>query len=189
MSRPAKRPAVFIDRDGTIVEDVGYLSDPDGLILINGAAEALKLLNDEGVKVIVITNQSGVGRGYYPEAAMRAVNERLEEMLAGEGARVDGIYCCTHRPDEGCGCRKPATGLVEAATDDHSIDVSLSYVVGDKATDVELAARLKAKGVLVMTGKGPEEALRPGAPASYEAGDILGAVRWIIEDIRRGRDA
>ena len=113
MKQGAAKAVVFLDRDGTINEDADYLSDPSGVVLIEGAARAIKLLNDRGIKVIVVTNQSGVGRGYFKDSDVEAVNARLKELLAREGALVDAIYHCPHRPDEGCECRKPGTALAK----------------------------------------------------------------------------
>jgi D-glycero-D-manno-heptose 1,7-bisphosphate phosphatase len=177
-------PAVFLDRDGTINEDTGYVSDPEDLIVLPGAAEAIKRLNERGIKVIVITNQSGVGRGYYTANDVRAVNERLEELLLLDGARLDGIYYCPHSPDQMCGCRKPETGLIVRAAAEHEIDLKRSFVVGDKAADVEMAKRAEAKGILVLTGKGAEEEERLEESPDFVAKDILDAIMWILEDMK-----
>lgn len=182
--KPA-RATVFLDRDGTINEDVGYLSDPSGLVVIEGAARAIRLLNDNGLKVIVVSNQSGVGRGYYTDADVEAVNKRLSELLAKDGARFDGIYWCNHHPDHGCECRKPGTGLVERASLEHEINGDVAYVVGDKGTDVGLARSLKGKGVLVLTGKGRRELEGMDEAPDFVANDILEAVTWILGDIER----
>ncbi len=178
-------PAVLLDRDGTINEDTGYLSNPGEVRLLEGAAKAIKRLNHASIKVVVVSNQSGVGRGYFTHSDLSAVNKRLIELLKEDGARVDGIYCCPHRPDDNCGCRKPSTGLTSKAALEHSIDLTRSYVVGDKATDVELARNAGAKAVLVLTGDGERE--RPGLarPADFVAKDLSEAVRWIMEDLNR----
>lgn len=174
--------AVFLDRDGTINEDTGYVSDPEDLVLLAGAPEAIKRLNQEGIKVIVVSNQSGVGRGYFTESDVRAVNERLEKLLLLDGARLDGIYYCPHRPDEGCPCRKPEVGLIERAAVEHGIDPERSFVVGDKTDDVYMAKRAGAKAVLVLTGKGAEEKERLDKDPDFVARDILDAVTWILRD-------
>lgn len=178
--------AVFLDRDGTINHDTGYVSNPDELVLLPGAAVAIKRLNKNGIKAIVVTNQSGVGRGYFTEADVRAVNERLEELLLLDGARLDGIYYCPHRPEEGCGCRKPETGLLERAVAEHGVDPGASFMVGDKADDVGLAKRAGAKAILVLTGKGVEEEEKLDESPDFVAEDILDAVTWILEDIKAG---
>lgn len=176
---------VFLDRDGTINEDVGYLSDPAGLIIIEGAAKAIKLLNEKKIKVIVVSNQSGVGRGYYTDAHVAAVNKRLRELLGEEGASLDGIYYCNHHPDEDCTCRKPGTGLVELAALEHELNHSKAYVVGDKLSDVGLARNLKAKGILVLTGTGHNELEGMEDAPDYIAKNLLDAVVWILADIER----
>ena len=183
MSRP--EATVFLDRDGTINEDVGYLSDPEGLVLIEGAAKAIRLLNEAGVKVIVVSNQSGVGRGYYTDAHVDAVNERLKEYLGREGARVDGIYYCNHHPDVDCDCRKPRTGLAELAAKEHKLNHERAYVVGDKASDVSLSKNLGGMGILVLTGKGSDEIECMEDAPDFVAKDIFEAVAWILADLER----
>jgi histidinol-phosphate phosphatase family protein len=173
--------AVFLDRDGTINEDRGYVSDPDELVLLPGAAASIKRLNREGVKVIVITNQSGVGRGLYSAGDVRVVNQRLEELLRLDGARLDGVYYCPHRPDEGCGCRKPETGLIVQAAEEHSIDLESSFVVGDKASDIGLAKGVNARAVLVLTGVGATEKDKLDQAPDYVAEDLGAATEWILE--------
>lgn len=179
-----KRRAVYFDRDGTINTDVGYLSSPDELEIIGGAEQSIKKLNEAGVLVIVISNQSGVGRGYFTEDAVEAVNERLKSLLEAEGARLDGVYYCAHRPDEECGCRKPETGLADRAAREHGIDNSSSYVVGDKASDMGLADKIGARGVLVLTGNGAKELGKLSRRPDFVAKDITGAVEWIMEDLQ-----
>ena len=179
--------AVFLDRDGTINEEVGYLSDPDGLKLIRGAAEAVKKLNDHGIKVIVISNQSGVGRGYFSERDLARINMRLTELLLSYEARIDAIYYCPHHPDDGCECRKPEPGLLKKAAREHSIDLGRSYVVGDKKTDVELAVNAGSKGILVKTGFGREQLKTMTSSAAFVADDLLDATEWIINDMAHKR--
>lgn len=175
--------AVFLDRDGTINEDVGYLSDPADLILIDGAARAIKRLNDCGVKAIVITNQSGVARGYFSEKELGEINRKLADMLSEGGARLDGIYYCPHHPDDGCPCRKPDTGLAARAAGEHGVATARSYVVGDKPSDMELARNFGGKAVLVLTGEGKETLGKLDSPPDYVAPDISGAVDWILDDM------
>jgi len=181
----AAKAVVFLDRDGTINEDADYLSDPSGVVIIEGAGKAIKLLNDRGIKVIVVTNQSGVGRGYFKDSDVEAVNARLKEMLAEDGASIDAIYHCPHRPDEGCECRKPGTALAKRAAKEHGADLSRAYVVGDKSSDIGLARNLFAKGVLVLTGKGAKEAQSMIEPPDFIARDLASAIYWILEDIER----
>lgn len=184
-SREGER-AVFFDRDGTINEDPGYLDDPARVALLPGAADAIGTLNRHGIKAVVVTNQSGVGRGFFTEETARAINERIEEKLNENGARLDGIYYCPHRPDQRCGCRKPAIGLVLLAAVEHGIDLERSYVVGDKGSDIELATNINAKGVLVLTGYGVEQRSTLSVPPDFVARDIRDAVNWIVEDLKSG---
>lgn len=177
-------PTVYLDRDGTINEDVGYLADPEGLVLIDGSARAIRLLNERGFKVVVVTNQSGVGRGFYTDSDVEAVHARLSEMLSAEGARVDAIYYCNHHPDVDCACRKPKPGMAEAAALEHGLN-GKAYVVGDKASDMGLARNLEAKGVLVLTGKGSMELEGMEEAPDFIARDLLEAVAWIVADAGR----
>ncbi|HET7318622.1 MAG TPA: HAD family hydrolase [Nitrospirota bacterium] len=187
--------AVFLDRDGTVIEEVGYLSDLKQLRLIRGAAAAIRGLNDAGFKVVLVTNQSGVARGYFTEAFVRETHDLLEKMLGLEGAHLDGVYYCPHHPKAGnspytaaCDCRKPGTGMLEQAARDLGIDIRASFVVGDKWSDVELGQRAGAHSVLVGTGYGPDD---PGneRPAhlddpDFTAGTITEAVEWILKTQR-----
>ncbi len=152
-----RAPVVFLDRDGTINEEVGYLRDPALLRLIPGAAEGIRALNQAGFKVVVITNQSGLARGYFSLATLEEIHRELERQLASHGARIDAIYFCPHHPEEGCLCRKPRSGLIERAVRELDLDLSQAYVVGDRHLDLLLARNIGAKGVLVLTGYGREE--------------------------------
>lgn len=196
MKAEGKKPAVFLDRDGTINEEVSYLDRMEKLRLIPGAADAIRRLNAAGFSVVVVTNQSGVARGFFDEAFVLAVNERLRQMLQAEGARIDAVYYCPHHPTEGkgkylraCGCRKPAPGLLLAAVSDFGIDPARSYMVGDMLTDVEAGNRAGVRAVLVRTGLGGESAARLGAagagtearPARIAA-DLSEAADWILDD-------
>jgi len=153
--------AVFLDRDGTINEEVDYLHRVEDLQLIKGAAEGISLLNRDGFKVIVVTNQSGVARGYFQETDVHMIHKEMELRLSRAGASVDGWYYCPHHPDYGtspyrarCGCRKPETGMIEKACKDFEIDVAASFVIGDSACDIELALSCGARPILVLTGHG-----------------------------------
>jgi len=179
--------AVFLDRDGTINVEREYLSSPDGLLLIDGAAKAVRTINEAGLLAVVITNQSGIGRGYFTVEAVDAIHRRLSEMVGEGGGRFDAFYHCPHLPDEGCGCRKPATGLIERAAKELGIDPSKSYVIGDKAIDVEVARRCGAKGLLVLTGYGAEQQGWIEPPPDFIAHDLLAAAEWIVEDARMGK--
>jgi D-glycero-D-manno-heptose 1,7-bisphosphate phosphatase len=148
------RPAVFLDRDGTIAEEVGYLNHASRFRMFPFAPAAIRRLNDAGLAVIVVTNQSGVSRKYFPESLVHEVNELMRSELAKAGARLDGIYYCPHGSADACECRKPKTGMIDQAAREHALDVSRSYVVGDRYGDVELAFRAGASSVFVKTGYG-----------------------------------
>jgi D-glycero-D-manno-heptose 1,7-bisphosphate phosphatase len=196
-SQPATRnrqPAIFLDRDGTINEDIGYASHPDELQLYSFAGEAIRLINDAGFKVIVVTNQSGIARGLYDEAMLGTIHQKLIQELGREGARLDAIYYCPHHPRIGnqtyqkaCPCRKPEIGMLEQAAREHDIDLAASYVIGDKASDINLATNAGARGVLVMTGYGSGTLADierfPCYPAMV-AEDLLEAVRLILSGAR-----
>jgi D-glycero-D-manno-heptose 1,7-bisphosphate phosphatase len=191
------RRAVFIDRDGTLNEEVGYMNHAARFRLLPGAAEAVLRLNAAGVAAVVVTNQAGVARGYFPEDRIHEVHKRMEELLAAEGARLDGVYYCAHHPEVGappyrrkCDCRKPRPGLILQAAADLDLDVERSYVVGDRDTDIELAKRAGTKMVFVKTGYGLGEwEYNRNAwknQPDYVAEDLLDAVEWILEDMGSG---
>lgn len=184
-----KKVAVFLDRDGTINEDTGYLDSQEKLVIIAGVPSAIKRLNSKGFKVVVITNQSGVARGYFSRDALDAINKRLEDILKKDDAHLDGIYYCPHHPDDNCECRKPKTGMLEKAKKDLHINLEQSYVVGDKVSDVEIARKIGGKGILVLTGMGKNEEKRLIHKPSYIADDLKDAVEWIIKDRDKGQGA
>ena len=183
--------AVFIDRDGTINEDIGYVSKPQDLIVYPWAAEAIRLVNESGMKAIVITNQSGIARGLYTEETLQDIHGRLRDELARDGAQLDGIYYCPHHPGIGddryrqfCECRKPHPGMLLQAAREHNVDLSRSFVIGDKSSDMKLATNAGAKGVLVLTGYGREtqaDSERWPCDHELEADNLLEAVRLILD--------
>lgn len=179
---------VFLDRDGTLNRDMGYVKTPDELDLLPGVSEAVARLNRAGARVIVITNQSGVARGFFTLADLDAIHAKLRAELAAGGASLDGIYYCPHHPDDGCVCRKPQPGLVERAVQDLGVDPSGAYVVGDQTPDVELARRVGARAVLVMSGPSSAEALEnlksEGAAPERVATSLAEAVDWILDQAR-----
>lgn len=188
--------AIFLDRDGTVNVEVGYLTDLDKLKLIPGAGAAIKRMNEAGLKVVLVTNQSGVARGYFTESFVLETHKRLEQMLRDEGARLDGIYYCPHHPKAGnshytieCDCRKPGTGLIDQAARELNIDVKASYMVGDKWSDVELGQRAGAHTILVRTGFAQDDPgnVRPShvADPDFIAHDLGEAVEWIVKDVKR----
>ena len=177
--------AVFVDRDGTLIRDVGHLCRQDQVEILPRVPEALRLLKDSGFKVVVVTNQSAVARGRLTEGLLAEIHRRLFRRLAELGGEVDGVYYCPHHPTEGwgryrsrCDCRKPNTGMIRQAAAELGLAVSRSYVVGDQLTDMELAARSGAKGIWI----------RPGgeAPGEVSVGvarvvaDLWEAARWIV---------
>lgn len=191
-----KNIAVFIDRDGTISEEVGYLNHIDRLKLIKGVPAAIRLLNKNGLKVIVVTNQAGVAKGYFPEELILKVHERLKKLLLKSDAHLDEIYYCPHHPDSKddryrkiCSCRKPEPGMIKMAAEELNIDIKKSYVVGDKLSDVSLAHRVGAKGILVLTGygKGEIEHWKDKWKKSpeYIARNLHDAVKWILSDSKK----
>jgi D-glycero-D-manno-heptose 1,7-bisphosphate phosphatase len=149
-----RRPAVFIDRDGTLNELVGYLNHISAFRLFPWAAEAVRLIRQSGFLAVLVTNQSGVARGLYTEELVHAVHDRMQEALREAETRLDGIYYCPHGPSDQCGCRKPSPGMLLAAENEMGIDLSRSWVIGDSYSDLEMAWNTGARGALVLTGYG-----------------------------------
>ena len=180
------RPAVFLDRDGTLIRDRHYLGDPDGVELLPGAAAAVRRLRDAGFAVVCVTNQSGIARGLLTWDDFRATQARLEEMLAAEGARLDGVYVCPHHPEitGPCNCRKPAPGLFLRAARELGLDLGASYCVGDRWRDVAAAERWGGRPILLATGPdaGTDERVRVAA-------DLADAARMILADAAARREA
>ena len=187
-----KRPALFMDRDGTVSEEVGYVNHPSRFRLFPYTADAIKLLNENGWLAIVVTNQAGVARGYFAEDIIVQVHDRLRGDLENAAARLDAIYYCAHHPSVGeppyrldCDCRKPKTGLIERATADFEIDLERSWMVGDRYGDLELAqnAGLHSAFVLSGYGRGEWEYQRGSWTLEPEvvAEDLLEAVKIIID--------
>ncbi|MDH5298025.1 MAG: HAD family hydrolase, partial [Desulfobulbaceae bacterium] len=155
------RPAVFLDRDGTINEQMGYINHISRFHLLPRTAAAIRLLNEKEIPVVVVTNQSGLGRGYFPKEVLDQVHDLMKRQLAAAGAHVDGIYICPHYPEAKlpeyriqCDCRKPKTGLFTRAATELGLDLCRSYVVGDRWSDLKAAASCHASGILVLTGYG-----------------------------------
>ncbi len=146
-----KQPAIFLDRDGTLVEEVNYLSTPEDLRLFHYSGSAVKLFKESGFLVFVVTNQSGIGRGIFDEAAMNSIHEEIQQQLSGA---IDAFYFCPHLPCDGCRCRKPGPGMIEAASADFAIDLKNSWMIGDKKIDVETGINVGVKTAFVLTGYG-----------------------------------
>jgi D-glycero-D-manno-heptose 1,7-bisphosphate phosphatase len=171
--------AVFLDRDGTLIVEKNYLSDPNDVELITGAVEALKLLEAAGFTLILVTNQSAIGRGMFDEARLGEIHQRLEQILAADNLKLDGIYYCPHHPDDGCKCRKPATRMVSRAERELGVVSGKSFMIGDNLSDIALARNIGATSLLVRTGYGTILEQERVADADYVVDDILAAAQQI----------
>lgn len=159
-----KAKAVFLDRDGTLIDEVGHIRSPDQVSLTPGCPEALKILARLGYRLIVVSNQAGIAKGYFTHEDMNAINARMATLLVEKGAKVDDILYCPHHPTEGnppyrkaCRCRKPSPGMLEEAAHRHGLDLASSYMIGDKLIDIEAGFRAGCKTILVLTGYGLRE--------------------------------
>ncbi|PIE57573.1 MAG: D,D-heptose 1,7-bisphosphate phosphatase [Desulfobulbus propionicus] len=194
MAHPDKKAAVFLDRDGTINEQMGYINHISRFIMLPGAAEAIARLNRQKVPVVVVTNQSGLARGYFPPELLDEVHTMLDRELERHQGHIDGMYVCPHHPEakvdefrKACTCRKPKPGLLEQAAEELNLDLERSFVVGDRWSDIRCGATVGATTVLVLTGYGrgdaryigPTENVQP----AYVAPDLSGAVDWILQQI------
>ena len=168
------RPAVFLDRDGTIIEDKGFLGDPQGVVILPTVVDALRLLRDSGYATVVISNQSGIARGYFSDADVRAVNAEIARRLAADGVALDGWYWCAHAGD-GCSCRKPAPGLVQQAAAEHDLDIAGGAVVGARGRALALGPRLGVPAILVP---GPHPYVGP--EPDLRAQTLFEAAAWIV---------
>lgn len=179
---------VLLDRDGTLNEEISpdYVLHPDQLRLIPGVAPALRELRALGLGIVVVTNQSPVGRGWLMLEQLDEIHRRLSELLAAEGASLDGVYACPHRPDDGCDCRKPGTGLATRAATEHGFDPTGSFVVGDHRSDVEMGRRIGARTLLVRTGHGTEELVDAEPFADHVVADLAEAAAIIRAEILAG---
>ncbi|MBU0484049.1 MAG: D-glycero-beta-D-manno-heptose 1,7-bisphosphate 7-phosphatase [Proteobacteria bacterium] len=188
------RPAVFLDRDGTINEQMGYVNHLSRFVMLPGVVAAVRMLNEHDLPVVVVTNQSGLARGYFPESLLDAVHDKMKEELAAGGAHLAGIYVCPHHPEGkeerfrvDCNCRKPKIGLFEQAARELDLDLARSYVVGDRWSDLKAGRKCGATPVLVLTGYGrgdyeyigPSQEIQP----RFVAENLPAAVKWIIDDL------
>ncbi len=182
---------MFIDRDGTLTEEVGYVNHPRRIRLLPRSAEAIRRLNAAGVAAVVATNQAGLARGYFSAEVLKAANDEMLRQLKEAGARLDGVYVCTHHPTEGvppyrteCECRKPKAGLLQRAARELGLDLAASAMVGDKASDLDCGRAVGAHAVLVLTGYGlgdweyRRHSFR--VPPDHVAADLLDAVEWVL---------
>jgi D,D-heptose 1,7-bisphosphate phosphatase len=179
--------AVFLDRDGTIVEDIGYMNSPEQIKFIPGAVEAIKMLNEAGYKVVVISNQAGVARGLITEDMLQTIDKTLHKWILNGGAHLDGMYYCPHHPEHGvypykqvCECRKPHPGLIKRAHRELDIDLSQSFMIGDKSSDIEAGKRAGTKTVFVLSGRGKEEQKKLKGKPDHIAQDLKQAVGWVL---------
>lgn len=190
------RPAVFLDRDGTVNEQMGYINHISRFHLLPSAADAIRKLNKKNIPVVVVSNQSGLARGYFPVELLDEVHARMGELLAEDGASIDGLYYCSHHPDakeekyrQVCNCRKPKTGMLEQAALEMNLDLSRSYLVGDRWSDIKCAHYAGCTSVLVLTGYGrgdyqyiaPAQEVQP----THVAENLLEAVEWILKEIEK----
>ncbi|HNY63813.1 MAG TPA: D-glycero-beta-D-manno-heptose 1,7-bisphosphate 7-phosphatase [Deltaproteobacteria bacterium] len=177
------RRAVFLDRDDTLIRDRVYLSDPDAVELMPGAAHAVSLLNRAGLPVILVTNQSGIARGFFDEERLALIHARLRSLLEEQGARIDAVYYCPHHPQGTverfsvpCDCRKPAPGMLRQAARDFGLDLPSCFMVGDKEEDIAAIHSVGGKGILVETGKPYKRKQKP----DFVTHDLVQAVQWIL---------
>jgi D-glycero-D-manno-heptose 1,7-bisphosphate phosphatase len=191
--RPGSGQAVFIDRDGTLIDEVGYLDRVERVALYPWSIDAIRVLNREELRVVLLTNQSGVARGFFTEMVVDEVHRHIASLLAEGGAHIDAYYHCPHHPDgtvepyaRRCDCRKPGRGLVDRAAAEFGIDPARSFVVGDRWVDVELARVISGRGVLVRTGYGLAEETRPRPDLAADAivDNLIGAAGWILRNVQ-----
>ncbi len=179
-----KQRAIFLDRDGTIMVDSNYVGDVDRVILLDGAIEALRRLQDAGYRLFVITNQSGVGRGYFSRQAVDQIHRFLDETFATAGVAFERYYVCPHHPDDGCACRKPHPKHLLDAAAKYDLDLAASYMIGDRASDIGAGANAGTRTILVLTGAGRETMANEEVAPGHVAEDIGAAADWILEQDR-----
>ena len=182
-----KSKAVFLDRDGTIIEDAGYINSPDQIKFIPGSIEAIKKLNQAGYKVVIISNQAGVARGLLTEDMLQTIDKVIHRQILNGGGHIDASYYCPHHPEHGvypykqvCECRKPHPGLIKRAVREKNIELTGSFMVGDKSSDVETGRNVGIKTVFVRTGHGRNEEKNLKGKPDHIANNLPEAVRWIL---------
>jgi D-glycero-D-manno-heptose 1,7-bisphosphate phosphatase len=189
VAETAGTPAVVLDRDGTLLEEAGYLDRAERAVVYPWSIDAVRLLNRAGFRVVVVTNQAGVARGFFDEAFVRGFHDHLGAMFTRGGAAVDGWYYCPHHPDASvaeyrvrCECRKPSPGMLRQAARDLALDLSRSFVVGDRWLDVQLGQNVGAQGILVRTGYGAtqEAHSRHDVTAAVIVNNLIDAAGWIL---------
>jgi D-glycero-D-manno-heptose 1,7-bisphosphate phosphatase len=182
----SRRRFVLLDRDGTLIQERNYLVRVEDVELLPGTGRGLRLLSQAGLGLAVLTNQSGLSRGYFDQAALNAVHARLTQLLASEGVLLDGIYVCPHAPDDDCDCRKPKIVLAQRAAAELDFDPAMSFVIGDKPCDIDLGRRLGATTFLVRTGYGSLWE-REYPQADFIVDDVLAAALIIQERMKETR--
>lgn len=183
-----KMPAVFLDRDGTLIYDKNYLSSPDQVKLYSFSSDSIKKLRKAGFKIIVVTNQSGIARKMFTEKDLKKVNKRFTDMLKEQGVKIDALYYCPHNDKDKCKCRKPKTGMVMQAAKEHNIDLKKSYTVGDSVRDYLLGNNSGGKGVLVLTGHGKKQQKKVKSEKSKPLGivkTLKQATELILNDVKK----
>jgi len=190
-----KQPAVFLDRDGTINEQMGYVNHISRFVLLPGVSRAIRKLNEQTIPVVVVSNQSGLARGYFPASLLDEVNQKMEQQLAADGAHIDGLYICPHHPEAKeekyritCNCRKPKIGLLKQAAADLNLNLKKSFMVGDRWSDLKCGVAAGATSILVLTGYGrgdqkyigPQQEIQPAMVAE----NLNLAVDWILEQLK-----
>ena len=181
-----RRQYVVLDRDGTVIEERNYLTDPAQVALLPGAVAGIAQLLDLGLGLVILTNQSGIGRKFFDAQQLQLIHDRLLGLLRDSGIKIDGIYYCPHVPEEGCDCRKPLTGLLKLAATDLGFEPDVPFVIGDKPCDIDLGKALGATTFLVRTGYGSTYALDPAVTADHVVDDLRDAAT-IIERLLRSR--
>lgn len=190
---PLAGVTVFLDRDGTVNRDTGYITSPQELDLFPGVVEAVASLNRAGARVVLVTNQSAIARGFMTVDQLQTIHAVLLSRLEAGGARLDAVYYCPHHPHDGCRCRKPQPAMIHRAAADLALDLSRAYVIGDQPRDIELARRVGARAVLVLSGQTTGEAahdmdMEPSGIAPDFVAEALGdAVEWIFRDVNTSR--
>ena len=183
--------AVFLDRDGTIIEDTGYISSLQGVHFIPGSIEAIRQLNEAGYKVIVITNQSGIARNFFSEDMLQAIDKFIHKQVLIGGGHIDAFYYCPHHPEHGvypyrreCDCRKPEPGLIKRGAREHHVDLNRSFMIGDHSCDIEAGQRAGLRTIFVTTGHGKKEQTKIKKQPDHIAANLAGAVQWVIKEAK-----
>ena len=183
----SKGIAVFVDRDGTLNDDRGYVTSPEQLVVFPGVPDALARVNHLGAKVILVTNQSAIGRGFMTAEDLQRIHQKLEDLLRVHDGHIDAVYYCPHHPNEDCACRKPNIAMIQQAAKEFSLDLSRCYFVGDKSSDLEAAHRAGVPGVLVMSSNYSSAAVKASDlgqfPIAHKAESFVQAVDWIERDL------